>query len=86
MRNDEQFMAGVLPEELTIINNNETPPFLRNFKGKIGERFEENIRILQKIGLINYKEELEKRKEKDYDEFIKNLFTKLTPIDVVRKK
>ncbi|KAL4488938.1 hypothetical protein ABPG72_005725 [Tetrahymena utriculariae] len=62
----------------------QSPPFLSNFNGTVQERFEENIRIIQKIGKEEYIKELEALRLKDnsYKSTILNCLNCLPGVDI----
>ena len=57
----EAFKAPKNPDELHFVANGGGPPDLMDFSGTVGERFEENIRIMKKIGKVAYREEIKKQ-------------------------
>ena len=56
----EDFKAPINPDAMHFINVGGAPHYLMGFKGTAGERFEENTRIMKKIGKDAYRKEIQK--------------------------
>jgi len=56
----EDFKASINPDAMHFINIGGAPPDLPDFQGRVGERFEENTRIMKKIGKDAYRKEIQK--------------------------
>jgi len=55
-----EFKSPTKVKEMHFINVGNAPPDLMDFRGTVGERFEENTRIMKTIGKKAYRDEVQK--------------------------